>query len=135
MAYKKKARPKAQLRKARRSANKASRKSGAITRGNKGAKIKKKGLVAIKKTAGGSYPVYKKGSKLAKEYRAKHKAAAPGSTYTWRGRKYKKAGPKPKTKSGNGKKKSFPRIRKWWSANRKKAAEQKKKRKTALPNR
>jgi len=133
MAYKKKARPKAQLRKARRSANKASRKSGAITRGNKGAKIKKKGLVAIKKTAGGSFPVYKAGSKLAKEYRKKHREAKPGSTYTWRGRKYKKAGPKPTT--SGGKKQRFPRIKKWWSANRKKAAEQKKKRNEALPNR
>jgi len=64
---------------------------------------KKVGIKSVTKTKGGNYPTYKKKSKTAKSYRAAHAAAKPGTTYTWNGRKYKKAAVKPKTRMGKAK--------------------------------
>jgi hypothetical protein len=47
-------------------------------------------LAGIKKTKGGDYAVYKKGSADSKAFQAAYRSAEKGTTFTWRGRKYKK---------------------------------------------
>lgn len=58
----------------------------------KSAPTKKYGttLAGIKKTKGGDYAIYKKGSADASAFRSAYKSARAGSTFEWRGRKYKK---------------------------------------------